>query len=263
MQVCFFFYFTTGYIPSCFCKLCMLSWSSLSLAINSLFSLSCISTFKKTEVIFHFSKIIIIAKIYGSQLYCKWSDGSKKFHCVLIKKAPHVTCLHALLSEGRRVITTKGSFSNDDRDGNKNGMKAIEQLCTYSTFFGTFLRKPNKSTEGKTEISGGKSNVTRHTDWKASEKLGCDLGRCKFLPFLVCSADLDVLCSGPFSHYDTLFHSFIYKKQDFHQAPLSLLPGWTLQTLQLSRGPYYKENKCQYSVSTLLYNDLLGMGVLG
>ena len=107
-------------------------------------------------------------------------------------------------------ITTKGSSSNDDRDGNKNGMKAIEQLYTCSTLFGTLLRKPNKSREGKPEISGGKSNVTRHTDWEASEKLGCDLGWCKFLRFLVCSADLDVLCSGPFSHYVT-FHSFTFK----------------------------------------------------
>ena len=48
-------------------------------------------------------------------------------------------------------ITTTGGSSNDDRDGNKNGMKTVEQLCTCSTLFGTFLRKPNKSTEGKTE----------------------------------------------------------------------------------------------------------------
>ena len=31
-----------------------------------------------------------------------------------------------------------------------------------------------------------------------------------FLLFLVCSADLDVLCSGPFSH-DVKFYSFIFK----------------------------------------------------
>ena len=115
-------------------------------------------------------------------------------------------------------ITINGSFSNDDRDGNKNGMKAVEQLCTCRTLFGTFLRKPNKSIEGKTEISGGKSNVKRHTDWEASEKLGCDVGRCNFLLFLVCSADLDVLCGGSFSHYVT-FHSFIFKHKISTQHP--------------------------------------------
>ena len=49
-----------------------------------------------------------------------------------------------------------------------------QKNCTCRTLFGTFLRKPNKSIEGKTEISGGKSNVKRHTVWEASEKLGCD-----------------------------------------------------------------------------------------
>ena len=94
--------------------------------------------------------------MYSSQLYCKWSNWSKKFHCVV----PWWQNFW---------LTTTGSFSNDDRDGNKNGMKEIEQLCTCSTVFGTFLRKPNKSIEGKTEISGGKSNVKRHTVWEASE----------------------------------------------------------------------------------------------
>ena len=53
-------------------------------------------------------------------------------------------------------ITTTGGSNNDDRDGNKNGMKAIEQLCTCGTLFGTFLHKPNKSIEGKTENLGWK-----------------------------------------------------------------------------------------------------------
>ena len=142
-------------------------------------------------------------------------------------------------------IRIKGSFSNDDRDGNKNGMKAIEQLCTCRTLFGTFLRKPNKSIEGKTEISGGKSNVKRHTVWGASEKLGCDVGRCNFLLFLVCSADLDVFCGGPFSHYVT-FHSFIFKHkistqhlyyyyyQDERYKPCYLVAGHIIRKTNVS-----------------------------
>ena len=123
-------------------------------------------------------------------------------------------------------------------------MKAIERLCTCSTLFDTFLRKPDKSIEGKTEISGGKSNVKRHTDWEASEKLGCDLGRCNSLLFLVCSADLDVLCSGPFSHYVT-FHSFIFKHkistqhpyyyyQDERYQPCNLVAGHIIRKINVS-----------------------------
>ena len=35
---------------------------------------------------------------------------------------------------------------------------------------------------------------------EASENMGCDLQRCNYLRFSVCSADLDIRCSGSFSH---------------------------------------------------------------
>ena len=50
---------------------------------------------------------------------------------------------------------------------------------------------------GKPEIRVGKSNGPHHFIWEASENMGCDLIealRCNkfiFLPFSVCSADLD------------------------------------------------------------------------
>ena len=42
--------------------------------------------------------------------------------------------------------------------------------------------------------------------------MGCDLRRCNkfiFLPFSVCSADLDLLCSGSFTHHFK-FNRFIF-----------------------------------------------------
>ena len=49
---------------------------------------------------------------------------------------------------------------------------------------------------GKLEIQVGKSNGPHYFIWEASENMGCDLRRCNkfiFLPFSVCSADLDLL----------------------------------------------------------------------
>ena len=49
---------------------------------------------------------------------------------------------------------------------------------------------------GKPEIADGKSNGSRHSVWEASGSMGYDSRRCNFLLFLVCSTDLDILCSG-------------------------------------------------------------------
>ena len=44
---------------------------------------------------------------------------------------------------------------------------------------------------------------------KASEHMGCDLRQCNHLLFLVCSADLDILCSWSFSHH-VKFHNVMF-----------------------------------------------------
>ena len=51
-----------------------------------------------------------------------------------------------------------------------------------------------------------------HFIWEASENMGCDLRWCDkfiFLPFPVCAADLDLLCSGSFTHHFK-FNRFIF-----------------------------------------------------
>ena len=65
---------------------------------------------------------------------------------------------------------------------------------------------------GKPEIQVGKSNGPHHFIWEASENMGCDLRWCNkfiFLPFPVCAADLDLLCSGSFTHHFK-FNRFIF-----------------------------------------------------
>ena len=53
----------------------------------------------------------------------------------------------------------------------------------------------------KLEIRVRKSNGSLHSFWEASENKDCDFwDDAIVLLFLVCSADLDVLCSGSFSH---------------------------------------------------------------
>ena len=51
-----------------------------------------------------------------------------------------------------------------------------------------------------------------HFIWEASENMGCDLRWCYkfiFLPLPVCSADLDLLCRGSFTHHFK-FNRFIF-----------------------------------------------------
>ena len=54
-----------------------------------------------------------------------------------------------------KVITglLSGSVSNDDGDGNENGKKAKQQLCTFITLFCTFLCRRCTTTTSKCVIS--------------------------------------------------------------------------------------------------------------
>ena len=54
--------------------------------------------------------------------------------------------------------------------------------------------------------------------------MGCDLRRCNkfiFLPFSVCSADLDLLCSGSFTHHFK-FSKIYFSAQGFHPGGLCI-----------------------------------------
>ena len=53
---------------------------------------------------------------------------------------------------------------------------------------------------GKPEIPVGKSNGVRHSVWKSQKISAVIYGNVIFLHLEVCSADLDMLCSGFFSH---------------------------------------------------------------
>ena len=61
----------------------------------------------------------------------------------------------------------------------------------------------------KLEILVGKSSGLLHSVWEALENIGCNLKRSIFLLFLVCSADLDILCSGLLSNHINFF-SFMF-----------------------------------------------------
>ena len=61
----------------------------------------------------------------------------------------------------------------------------------------------------KLEILVGKSSGLLCSVWEALENMGCNLKRSIFLLILVCSADLDVLCSGLLSHHIKYF-SFMF-----------------------------------------------------
>ena len=64
---------------------------------------------------------------------------------------------------------------------------------------------------GKPEIADGKSNGSLHSVWETSGNMGYDSRRCNFfLPFLVCSANLDILFSGPGCSHHVQFYSFIF-----------------------------------------------------
>ena len=47
---------------------------------------------------------------------------------------------------------------------------------------------------------GSKIKWLAYSVLEASENMGCNLRRCNYLRFSVCSADLDISCSGSFSH---------------------------------------------------------------
>jgi len=65
---------------------------------------------------------------------------------------------------------------------------------------------------------------------EASENMGCDLRGCNFLLFLVCSAYVDVICSGSFCYFvkfyslmqETIDHSLLFDvyTQDFQPGGL-------------------------------------------
>ena len=54
--------------------------------------------------------------------------------------------------------------------------------------------------QGKIRNFSSKIKWLAYSVLEASENMGCDLRRCNFLRFSVCSADLDISCSGSFSH---------------------------------------------------------------
>ena len=61
----------------------------------------------------------------------------------------------------------------------------------------------------KLEILVGKSSGLLCSVWEALENMGCNLKRSIFLLILVCSANLDILCSGLLSHHVKYF-SFMF-----------------------------------------------------
>ena len=84
------------------------------------------------------------------------------------------------------------------------------KVCVVWTYmsWGSYHEKPRVQCfyyfTGKPEIQVGKSNGPHHFIWEASKNMGCGLRRCNkfiFLPFSVCSVDLDLLCSGSFTHH--------------------------------------------------------------
>ena len=67
---------------------------------------------------------------------------------------------------------------------------------------------------GKPEIAVGKSNAVRHSVWKSQKISAVIYGNLIFLHLEVCSADLDMLCSGFFSHKKMLSkkkYMFVHK----------------------------------------------------
>ena len=56
------------------------------------------------------------------------------------------------------------------------------------------------------EIPDGKSNGSCHFVWQASENTGCDLRGCNSPLFLVCSAYLEIHCSGSFCYSFMFMH---------------------------------------------------------
>ena len=65
---------------------------------------------------------------------------------------------------------------------------------------------------GNREISVGKSNGSRHSVWEASENMGCDLRRASFPLLLVCLIDLDLFCSGSYSHVVKFYRFMVVHK---------------------------------------------------
>ena len=66
---------------------------------------------------------------------------------------------------------------------------------------------------GKPEIQDGKSNYSRHSNWEASENMGCDLRWCNFsILFSLLSWFGYSLLQATFSHY-AKFSSFIFMQR--------------------------------------------------
>ena len=65
---------------------------------------------------------------------------------------------------------------------------------------------------GNREIPVGKSNGSRHSVWEASENMGCDLRRASFPLLLVCLIDLDLFCSGSYSHVVKFYRFMVVHK---------------------------------------------------
>ena len=90
-------------------------------------------------------------------------------------------------------------------------------LCGHTCPGGHIMKNQGYSVltiyTGKPEIQVGKSNGPHHSIWDVSENMGCDLRWCKkfiFLPFSVCSADLDLLRSTSFTQHFK-FNRFIFQ----------------------------------------------------
>lgn len=68
----------------------------------------------------------------------------------------------------------------------------------------------------KQKIRGWKVKWFTHFVWVSSENMGCDLFfwvDAIFWVFLVCSVDLNKLCSGSYSHH-VKFYSFVFNDKD-------------------------------------------------
>ena len=65
---------------------------------------------------------------------------------------------------------------------------------------------------GKPEIPVGKSNGSRHSVWKALEKMGSDMRRASFQLLLVCLIDLNLFWRGSYSHLVKFYRFMLVHK---------------------------------------------------
>ena len=79
-------------------------------------------------------------------------------------------------------------------------------LCCHLVPILERLQGPIVKTLSTYHLQGKIRNFSSKIKWlaysvlEASENMGCDLRRCNYLRFSVCSADFDTRCSGSFSH---------------------------------------------------------------